>query len=292
MFSRLAQLNQLRGFEAAARLGSFKAAADELNVSPTAISHQISALEEALGVSLFERRTRAVVLTEQGAKLAQSVHQVFLQLSATIEEVCSAQSVLRIGTTTSFASMWLVPNLAQFHALYPNIQVEIKTGEELIEINRDRRIDLVIRYGEIKENADSKIKLVTESVGAYATRDYLRQINNVSEATLIETTWKNSNLPSISWAQWQQQFYPSLVVSKRIQFDQEQHAIQAALAGQGVVFTSSVLVEMAVNNGWLVPVKEKSVLPGLTYYLKLSPHSRELRKVDLFTRWIQTAFDT
>jgi DNA-binding transcriptional LysR family regulator len=90
MFTHLPHLNQVRGFEAAARLGSFKAAGEELNLSPTAISHQISNLEDKLGVLLFERKTRAVILTPEGYQLAEAVYQALQRLSATIEEISSA----------------------------------------------------------------------------------------------------------------------------------------------------------------------------------------------------------
>ena len=87
MFSHLPQLNQVRGFEAAARLGSFKAAGEELNLSPTAISHQISNLEEKLGVLLFERKTRAVPLTHEGTKLAEAVYQALQRITENIEDI-------------------------------------------------------------------------------------------------------------------------------------------------------------------------------------------------------------
>lgn len=286
MFTHLPPLNQLRGFEAAARLGSFKAAGEELNLSPTAISHQISSLEDKLGVLLFERKTRAVVLTPEGAQLAEAAYQALQRLSAVVEEITNAKSVLRVSTTTSFASMWLVPNLADFQKQYPEIQIEINTTEELIDLNRDRSVDLVIRYGSNKEKNEGATKLLTEDIGAYATEAYLARHQNLDEATFIETQWKNKSLPQVSWSMWLEVFRPDISASNIIRFDQENHAIQAALAGQGLVLTSSLLANMAIQQGWLKPVGNDCSIPGLTYSLLVSPHSEHLHKSVAFKSWL------
>lgn len=286
MFTHLPSLNQLRGFEAAARSGSFKAAGEELNLSPTAISHQISNLEDKLGVSLFERKTRAVVLTPEGAQLAEAAYQALQRLSATIEEISNAKSVLRVSTTTSFASMWLVPNLADFQKQYPEIQIEINATEELVDIHRDRSVDLVIRYGSNTDNRDDATKLLTENISAYATEAYLASHQNLEEATFIETQWKNKSLPQVSWSMWLAAFRPDLSPSNIISFDQEHHAIQAALAGQGLVLASSLLANMAIQQGWLKPFDRDCAMSGLTYCVLVSPHSDHLKKTLAFKTWL------
>lgn len=286
MFSRLPQLNQIKGFEAAARLGSFKAAAGELNITPTAISHQISNLEDRLGVLLFERKVRSIVLTQEGARFALVAHQALQQISTAIEEISDAQSVLNIATTTSFASMWLVPNLARFYKEHPDIQVAIRTGEELADIRRDRRIDLAIRYGRDVEKNTTAVKLVTERFAGYATEGYLNSCKDLTDATYIETRWKNKDLPSISWEKWLQTFNANISAPKISYFDQEDHVVQAALTGQGIALVSSVLAKMAVQNGWLKTMDDDCSLPGLTYYLLVSPFSANLRKVTVFRDWL------
>ncbi len=286
MFTHLPPLNQVRGFEAAARLGSFKAAGEELNLSPTAISHQISNLEDKLGVLLFERKARAVILTPEGSQLAAAAYQALQRLSATIEEISSAQSVLRVSTTTSFASMWLVPNLAGFQKQYPEIQIEIKATEDLIDIKRDRSVDLVIRYGCYEEKNEGATKLLTEDFRAYATEAYLANHQTLEEVTFIETKWKNKSLPLVSWSMWLEAFHPDASVSNTISFDQEHHAIQAALASQGLVLASSVLAKMAIQQGWLKPLGNSCSIPGLTYYLLVSPHSENLYKSMVFKKWL------
>jgi len=285
MFSHLGQLNNIRTFEAAARLGSFKEAGKELNISSTAISHQIANLEIKLGTLLFERKTRAIALTVEGTKLFHSAHQALQQLSSTFEEISNAQSTLRITTTTAFASMWLVPNLTKFQIKHPEIHIEIHTSENTEDLIKDRRIDLAIRYG-CGDSTNNAIKLMTENFSLYATPNYLKTNKNMTKSRLIETRWKNQQLPTMSCHDWLQKYEPKEVTPDIQFFDQENHVIQAALAGQGIALASSVLVQMAVNQGWLKPYKDDCILPGLAYYLLTSPFNKNLRKVSAFKEWL------
>ncbi len=286
MFSHLPPLNSIRVFEAAARLTSFKTAAEELNVTPTAVSHQIRNLEEKLGILLFERKTRAIALTPEGLKLAQVSQQALQQIASTLEDITGIQSVLNITTTSSFAAMWLVPRLARFQKLHTDIQVAIRTGEQLDDLQNDRRIDLAIRYGQYDEQDANAIKLFTESFGTYATQNYIKGCKSLKNATLIETEWQNKSLPSVTWQQWLQKYDLNSYNPKIRYFDQEHHVIQAALAGQGIALVSSVLVQTHLQENWLVPYKDNCLLPGHTYYLLPSPFSKDLRKVDVFKNWL------
>ncbi|NOX42747.1 MAG: LysR family transcriptional regulator [Gammaproteobacteria bacterium] len=286
MFSHLPQLNSIRVFEAAARLSSFKAAAEELNVTPTAISHQIRNLEEKLGTLLFERKTRAIALTPEGLQLAQVSYQALQQIASILEDISGIQTVVTVATTSSFAAMWLVPRLARFQKRHPEIQVEIKTGEQLDDLQKDRRIDLAIRYGQNDEQNENAIKLITEYFGVYATRKYLKDCKSLKNATLIETQWQNKRLPPVTWKHWLQKYGVNAGSPQIRYFDQEHHVIQAALAGQGIALISSVLVQAALQQSWLQPYKDDCCLPGLTYYLLPSPFSKDLRKVAVFQDWL------
>lgn len=283
MFTHLPPLNSIRVLEAAARLKSFKAAADELNVTPTAISHQIRMLEERLGTLLFERKTRAIELTEEGEKLAQASYQALKQLSSVLEGISDTQTTLTLSTTSSFAAMWLIPKLEKFYELNPHIQVIVKTGELLDDIEKDRRIDLAIRYGKFEGEEANKIELVNETLGLYATPEYLENHPRISDACLIETKWENTNLPVISWDQYlDKQHKPASIR----QFDQEHHVIQATLAGQGVALVSSLLVQTALQQGWLTEYDKKHRPSGLAYYMIIPPHSKHSRKVAIFRNWL------
>lgn len=291
MYPDLPSLNHLKTFDVAARFKSFKKASEELYVTPTAVSHQIKALEEMLGTLLFERKARAVTLTKEGELLADTTLRIFQQLAYTINEISKSKEILTISTTSSFAAMWLVPNLDKFYQKYPSIDVSILTGEQLDDIARDRRIDIAVRYGEYDANTADSSELITESVGMYATPDYLSQISNLSDAQLFETTWANKSLPSLSWQ--------SLITSKGNardssefsirSFDQEHHVIQAALAGQGIALVSSLLVSSALNQKWLVPYSSDLIdkkINGLTYYLIIPPHNKRNKSVMAFIEWL------
>ena len=121
MFGRLPSLPALRTFESAARLGSFKAAAVELTVSATAVSHQIRALEDQLGVPLFVRNTRSIELMTAGDALAPVLTRAFLDIRNALEVVFSEEAVITVSTSPSFATLRLVPRLLEFYAEYPKI---------------------------------------------------------------------------------------------------------------------------------------------------------------------------
>ncbi|WP_299377050.1 LysR substrate-binding domain-containing protein [uncultured Kiloniella sp.] len=287
MFSHLPPLNSIRVFDSAARLKSFKAAASELNVTPTAVSHQIRGLENSLDTLLFERKTRAIELTEEGEKLAQVAYLALRQLSTVVSELTNTQTTLTVSTTASFAAMWLVPRLEKFHQLNPEIQVVVKTGEQLDDFDRDKRIDLIIRYGRDDVESLHKIKLVTETVGAYATPRYLENTPRIEDACLIETKWKNQDLPSISW---DRVVAGKIDAINRRHFDLEHHVIQAALADQGVALVSSLLVETAIKQGWLVAFPNQPRITGLAYFLMIPIHNAHNHKVRRFQEWLVNEF--
>jgi len=293
MYPKLPSLNLLRAFDAAARLKSFKKAAEELSVTPTAVSHQIKALEEALETLLFERQTRAVKLTREGEILSDTTFNVFRQLTDTVNKIVNSKSMLTISTTSSFASMWLVPNLDKFYEANSDIDVSIQTGEQKIDVVRDRRVDLAIRYGQYDANEPYTSKLVSEKFGMYATSSYLDEFTNFEDAQLLETEWMNKSLPSIAWEGLITQHgckddQPDYSVRR---FDQEHHVIQAALAGQGIALVSSILVRNALKEKWLVPFTAHTIpseIEGLTYYLVVPPHNQRNKNVAAFTKWLSS----
>lgn len=286
MFAHLPQLNSLRVFDSAARLTSFKAAALELNVTPTAVSHQIRNLEEKLGTLLFERKTRSIILTSEGEKLAQITYNTFQKISGVLEEISDNQKVLTVSTTSSFAAQWLVPKLEHFSNRHSDIHVVVKTSEDLDDLQKDRRIDLAIRYGQFDTRVENATKLVTERFGMYATKEYLQNCPKIENANLIETRWKSARLRPITWNQYFQNKGLDKIKLKVRSYEQEHHVIQAALAGQGIALVSSLLIKTALQQGWLIKHSMGDSLEGLTYYmLTRSPHENS-RKIRLFREWL------
>ncbi|HKY90508.1 MAG TPA: LysR family transcriptional regulator, partial [Nevskiaceae bacterium] len=140
-------LDLLRGFEAAARHLSFTRAATELFLTQSAVSRQVQALEEHLGVPLFQRRHRALLLTDAGQILQRTATEVLAQLAETTREIRDLSSTRQITVTTlvSFASLWLVPRLPLFRERHPHIDVRIAADNTVIDLTRDR-VDVAIRY--------------------------------------------------------------------------------------------------------------------------------------------------
>jgi len=286
VYPTLPSLNSLKIFDAAARLGSFKKAAEELFITPTAVSHQIKTLEESLETQLFERKTRSVSLTANGRLLAGTTSRIFQQLTAAVSEISGLKDTLTISTTASFAAMWLVPKLERFYRKYPGINISVMTGEVVDDIERDRSIDIAIRYGQYDPSMKNTVKLSAESLGMFAAPSYLSHTKEISQAQLLETKWVNQSLPPLNWESVLGR--PDEEFNIR-HFDQEHHVIQAALAGHGIALVSSLLVQNALQNGWLVPYKSTSLegeISGFTYYTVIAGHSRGNKNVETFIQWL------
>lgn len=288
MFARLPSPTALRTFEAAARRGSFKAAARELSVTPTAVSHQIRALEEHLEIPLFVRRVRAVELTESGRQLFEAVHRAFQQILLALEDVSAAESVLTVSTTPAFAALWLAPRLARFQDRHPQLRIQLDTGTTPIDLERDRRIDVAIRYGSGPYPELHATPLFEETFGAYGTPDYLHRLEHWSDAVLIETVWRKPRPKPVSWEAWLAEAGHSEAnapASRR--FDHEHYVVQAALASQGLVLASSVLVADLMKRGWLAQHEPEVNLAGQRYTALCLKRNASLRKVRDCLNWLQ-----
>ncbi|MFC6633133.1 LysR substrate-binding domain-containing protein [Microbulbifer taiwanensis] len=286
MYRQLSNLNSIRVFEAAARLGSFKGAAEELHITPTAVSHQIRNLEAQLDTALFERRTRAVYLTGAGQQLADAARLSLQTLADAIEAISGRPKVLTVSTTSAFAALWLASRLQDFYRAHPQLRVVVQTDEQLVDLERDRRVDIAIRYGQPPAESGAEL-LLREAFGVYGSADSLAKLEKGRPVTAFETQWKSSNLQAITAEQWWRRFMPRRKMPERYRFDQELHVIQAALAGRGLAFVSSLLVDSAVQQGWLRPYREDCRLPGFGYYL-ISRERGQPAKVEAFRSWLKS----
>lgn len=284
----------LRTFDAAARLGSFKAAAEALSVTPTAVSHQIRTLEQQLGVALFIRATRKVTLSPAGEVLARASGPAFRMLDTALEELVEAERVLTVSTTPAFGALWLVPRIPDFEAKHPDIQLRVETSTARTDLGRDRSIDLALRYGRYREGSDSERPLLTETFAVFGSPAYLAALDDPATANLIATRWQSPNLPQVGWDRWCELAginHPHNS-SPRL-YDQEQQVLQAGLVGQGLILISDVLVHDMVENGWLQPLRPDVRLPGLTYHAVTTNSVHPPAKTRRFLRWLegQTAIE-
>ncbi|MFC3031547.1 LysR family transcriptional regulator [Pseudoalteromonas fenneropenaei] len=284
----LPPLSALRCFEAAARHLSFKLAADELCISPTAVSHQIRNLESHLGCTLFIRHTRAVTLTAAGQTLAQSAQQAFSQLSNAVQTIQHAANQVTVATTHAFASLWLVPKLLEFQQRYPDIRVKLCADDKLNDLALDTSLDCIIRYGSF--DATSKSTLLTrEKIGLFATPAVVAQINTTGQLKVYTTQWKNPQLPV-----WPAEELLAAQFGARWQlyyFSDEQQAVQAALHDQGLFFGSELLVAGYITQGWLSAVTVCPLQLGFAYSL-LTRKNYTSTAVETFQLWLQQQFQT
>jgi LysR family glycine cleavage system transcriptional activator len=265
---RTLPLSQLRAFEAAARHCSFKRAAEELAVTPAAVSHQVRDLEALLGVALFERRVRQVVPTPVAMQLLPVLQRGFDAFGEALEalrEQGDGGSVT-LSCTPAFASQWLLPRLADFHARCPDTDLRIHASEAPLDLSRSA--SLAIRYGmgpypelEAEVLAEDAFALVASPRLALTGYEDLKVVRH------IVFDWHCSTLGLPSWQHWcQVAGLTQADLGASLSFSDESHAIQAAVAGQGVALLSLTLVKAELERGVLqVPFGPR--LPGLRYQL-------------------------
>ena len=228
---RLPSLTGLRAFEAAARLMSFKQAAAELAVTPTAVSHQIRQLEAELGARLFVRGSRGVGLSETGRALYPDVRDGFEALHRGAERIRGRdRNRLTISTVASFAVKWLVPRLGRFQARYPEIDVRITTEMALVDFARDE-IDLAIRYGHGRWPGLTADRLMAEDWRPLCSPD----LELASPADLSRHTLLHNSRYEDDWRRWLTMAgFADVEAARQLTFDDSGAVLQAAINGLGV----------------------------------------------------------
>jgi len=288
VFAKL-PLTALRAFESAGRLGGFKAAADELAVTPAAVSHQIKSLEEWLGALLFERTGQGVRLTAQGERLLAQVHSAFSDIAKGLLHFkpSTDQSSLTLSTTPAFASQWLIARLGQFHRLHPHIDVRIDTTNQVVDLARDSRIDLAIRVHYAPEPCLFCKPLLAEHFGAYACPQW-RPPGEHDNVELINVPWISPTGTAVDWPTWcAMAGCQSWLARARLrEYDDEQYALQAAIAGHGLVLASDVLVADSLASGALVPWRADIRLSAAQYSVMCVPGRERETPVREFIDWL------
>lgn len=293
MTTRLPSLSALRAFEAVARLNSFKKAAEELAVTATAISHRIRVLEEDLERPLFVRKVRAVELTPDGQTLLAAVSSGFQAIAMAIEQVRRPRRAsVTLSATPAFATKWLVPRLAAFQTVYPDIDLHVHASNAPVDLNAGTA-DLAIRYGHGHYPGLIATLLLEDRFAPVASptiRAAIRQ--EASQWPLIHFDWHRPLPMDLTWAAWMRASgHPPSDLSTGIRYSEESHAIQAAVASQGVALLSLVLVEEELRMGLLEIVAEP-VLKGMSYHV-LKPGRRSVSDAVLAVEdWLVRSAET
>ncbi|WP_296255683.1 MULTISPECIES: LysR substrate-binding domain-containing protein [unclassified Pseudomonas] len=288
MFSNL-PLTAVRTFEAAARLGSFKSAAEELSVTPAAISHQVKTLEAWLGAMLFERSGQGVVLTPDGERLYRQTHGALLEISRSLASFCTdvASQTLTLSTTPGLAAAWLIPRLGGFYRAYPQFNVRVDTRNEQVDLLRDSSIDLAIRTVSRDDPKLFRQHLMNEHFGVYAAPARVASLDGAS-VELIDLRWQMPGGYAISWSTWcAAAGCESWLETARLhEFDDEHYALSAAVAGHGAVLASNVLVADSVKRGELVAYRPEISLPGPRYMAVCVPGRERQAPLKAFLMWL------
>ena len=288
MKRRLPSLNGLRAFEAAARHQSFTRAAEELNVTQTAISHQIKRLEEQLGVRLFLRRNRRLLLTEEAQAYLPALRAAFDQLNEATERLLrrDSQGRLTVSTLNSFATKWLVPRLAGFQEAHPELDLRITTSDTFIDFRRDD-VDLAIRYGLGEWPGLEAVHLVSEDVFPVCSPRLLAELplerpEDLARHTLLHHTgWRDD------WQMWLTAVgIDSVDPSKGLEFDAELTMYQAAMDGLGVALGDAPLVEPDLAAGRLVKPLDIKLPRQAAYYIVAPRETWDHPKIQAFRAWL------
>jgi len=291
MTARLPSLNGLRAFEAAARHLSFTRAASELNVTQTAISHQIRRLEQELGVRLFVRQNRALELTTEARDYLPGIRAAFNDLRLATDRLLRRgnDNVLTVSTLASFAAKWLLPRLSSFQDSQPGIDVRITTSTGLVDF-RDGNVDAGIRYGRGHWSGLRADWLMADEVFPVCSpalqtgQRPLRRPEDLRDHVLLHT----SNTGSDDWRQWLTAAgLPSDISKQRgLTFDLIFMTVQAAIDGAGVAMGRTTYVRDDIAKGRLV-VPFTIALPADAGFYLVSPDGRaDPPKLAAFRDWL------
>lgn len=291
MNRRTLPLSQLRAFEAAARHRSFKQAAEELAVTPAAISHQVRELEALLGVALFERRTRQVVPTAAADHLFPVLRRgfdAFGEVLETLREQGDGGNVT-LSCTSAFASQWLLPRLADFHARHPDIDLRIHASEAPLDLSRGA--SLAIRYGMGPYPEHEAEVLANDTFAPVASPQLgLSGYEDLQRVRHIDFDWYSPALGLPAWQHWCHAAGGTTAdLGASLTFSEESHAIQAAIAGQGVALLSLTLVKAELERG-ILQVPFGPQLPGLRYHLIRHSRFAGHAVLERVAEWLRGAF--
>lgn len=293
---QIPSLNALRAFEAAARRQRFGAAADELCVTPAAISQQIKSLESYVGLKLFQRVGRRVTMTQEAQMILPELREAFALIEKSLSRLGDGETgLLTINTTLAFAAKWLLPRIHHFQGLYPKIDIRLNTCDQLTHFEQEN-VDAAIRFGSGSYDGLKSLPITSvtrEKIFPVCSPDLLtknsplEKVEDLQFHTLLhdDTMLKNTILPS--WSKWLTQAGAANVADTRpgLHFGNSVLAIDAAINGQGVALSCGFVVSDDLKAGRLIqPLSEPCDLE-YSYHL-VSPANRVNKKVEYFYRWL------
>jgi len=291
----LPSLDFLRGLEAAGRRLSFTLAAEELFLTQSALSRQIKALEDALGVALFERRHRSLALTAKGAAFHRAVTETLESLATATERTRSGarEPGLTLSTTVSFASLWIIPRLERFRARHPEIEVYVSADDRVVDLNR-ADVDIAVRYlpetatpqGAVRLFGERMLPVVSPRVLA-REKAPLRTPADLAHHYLLHLDDPEGRTPWLDWRSWlASNGQPGLKPAGSYRFRLYDQVIQAAVAAQGVALGRIPMLAEHLRDGRLVAPLPKRYDSARGYFALVASHAVERSDVHAFLRWL------
>jgi LysR family transcriptional regulator, glycine cleavage system transcriptional activator len=289
---RTPSLHALRAFEAAARLGSFARASEDLRLTPSAISHQIRALETHFGRPLFVRAGRQVILTTDGERLLAALSQAFNIINSACAELSppASKQDLRVHCTPSFAAKWLGPRLPNFLAQNPAINIRMSSNAEPIDLLQQDQIDIVIAYGAVRKTSGVTVQsLGPEEIAALCSADYAKAYTHTKVQNVERVTRLESSLSPVRWSDWFRLNglrLPHAAVGPS--FDRGSLVVAAAVQGLGVALETVRFAEAEIAAGSLVRFggeRFQSIRRDM-HFLCCRTHEQTSPKIQKFREWV------
>ncbi len=293
MARRLPPLNSLKSFEAAGRLLSFTAAANELNVTQAAVSHQIKVIEDYLGVSLFDRYPRRLALTEQGKTLLPEVIEAFDRVSNAVASINREQfsNALSVRLAPSFAAKWLSPRLKYFWLQYPEIDLRLYHTHSAVDFEREE-IDIAVTYGKGKWPGVVSDKLLSLDFSPVCSPSFMTNDKPLTDLDNLRYYALLHDANYECWDDWLKLAGVKDIDAKRgTVIDDTNVLIQAAIDGQGVALGSSTFVEDLLESGRLVKPFDVTLVNEFAYFVVYPEAHLKNPAVLAFKNWLLSLVD-
>ena len=292
---RLPPLNALRAFESAARHMNFTRAAEELSVTPGAISQQIQNLESYVGEDLFKRSSKGLLLTDAAQTALPALREAFDRLQEAAELLTAAIDGRRVTVSAapSFAAKWLVPRLGRFEAAHPEVDVWLSAGIELVDFSSGE-VDIAIRYGSGRYPGLEVIRLMGETVIPVASPELLAQrrldsLDDLAGHTLLHDGSPDADDSCPDWTMWLSARGAKTIDGARgPRFNQSSLVIEAAMNGRGVALAKRALAQTDLDLGRLVAPLAIATAVDFAYFVVHPKPKGRLAQVKAFVNWLKT----
>jgi len=287
MLRRLPPLNALKAFEAAARSDSFTRAAEELNVTQGAVSHQVKALEATLGIKLFNRERQRLLITQACQEYLAVVRDALDRIAVGTERLVQRQTsgVLTVSTSPDFAAKWLVPRLGRFSEAHPDIDLRVSAATQYVDLARED-VDLSVRHGDGNWPGLDVVRLCSERLFPVCAPRLVSGRNRITKASDL---LKFPLLRLEDWKNWSRWFDAAGVTTPAVQgpvLNRASMLIDAAIDGQGVALARTALAAWDLINGRLVRPIDVSLSMANTYWIVCPKATSALPKIKVFREWL------